>query len=704
MRFSGLLSVVALGCVFSQDVCAGLPKLGDESAYQVIPITQSEYLSDSTGNVYKSYEKQSDSSLVEKYYKYEQRTDKVYNEKITKEESVSGTGVPYNVPAGVGLKNEGVLDKIDGKLYQDNAFNYNFSGEEVDVYVKGGALYNAGTIGKKDVNGEFIGDSVRADFIGNKVTTQTETVGLLRVQGAALANLGEIGNIKGDFINNKAEGKFAWGGALYNQKRASIDNVTGDFLGNSVVGESSGGGALVNEGNIKGLNGNFVANKVKTNLYSAGGAIHNNDRGKIEAIHANFIDNHAEGTQQAFGGAIDNLEGELGNIKGDFIGNKVVSAYNSNINLSSGGAISNQNGNIGFIEGDFLGNEVKAVNYSVGGAISNSDGIIKGVQGDFIKNSVLSQVGSANGGAIYNDGGEIEEVSGNFIDNSVSGKNVAEGGAIYSMNQASATGKISLTNANFIDNKAISADGEAKGGAIYADKIKISANAGNSVFKGNTANGKNDGIYIDGTQSGGLLELETKNNGKIILEDVVNGETYNIAVSGQGEVFVNNRIENATDFEMKNGANLHLGLNGNINVINYNANNSQLQLDLKADKMQNKIDNGMITVSGDVSGTTNVIVNSLNQDKLNNTDDAVTVFLKAENDDQNTYSSFNVNRVIGSPYMWDAVRNRGGETSGSTWYLEATENVYTPEIPAYVGMQSAAIEQVRGVNQKLLPV
>ena len=32
-------------------------------------------------------------------------------------------------------------------------------------------------------------------------------------------------------------------------------------------------------------------------------------------------------------------------------------------------------------------------------------------------------------------------------------------------------------------------------------------------------------------------------------------------------------------------------------------------------------------------------------------------------------SDFNVGRVVGSPYMWDAVRNAKGEEDGSTWYL-----------------------------------
>lgn len=87
--------------------------------------------------------------------------------------------------------------------------------------------------------------------------------------------------------------------------------------------------------------------------------------------------------------------------------------------------------------------------------------------------------------------------------------------------------------------------------------------------------------------------------------------------------------------------------------------------------------------------------------------------MNAQNDDLATMSDFNVGRVVGSPYMWDAVRNAKGEEDGSTWYLALSgrENpdytdpnpnpsrpIYAPEIAAYAGMQQAALEQNRSIS------
>ena len=690
------------------------PRFGSESAYTVWEISEEEYNADISGNVYKSYQRSDDGGLVPQYFQYGINEDKTYNETISNTGTGSGNGEEAYVEGGVGLSNSGENSGIDNVLFKDNRYQFDFTGEDVDVYVQGGAVYNDGVIGDKDESGQITGVAINADFIDNSVETQIETPGLLRAQGGALANAGEIGHIKGDFVQNSAVGRYAWGGAVYNEKGGVIHGMEGDFVGNFVKGESIGGGALVNEGQLGALNGDFVANHVDSSNYSAGGVLHNNDGGEINSISGNFVDNSSNGAVQAFGGAIDNLAATIGDIQGDFVNNAAISSESGRSSGAFGGAISNQ-GDTGNITGSFLGNQVSGQVYAQGGAIYNVDGAMGDLHADFIGNTAESHLTGAQGGAIYNEDGKIGEISGTFADNAAKGNSGAFGGAVYSINNTgSQLSGLRFVNASFYNNSANAANGEAKGGAIYGDDITIAADGGNSVFRGNTANGASNAVYMAGKSDTdrAQLVLDARHGGQVLFDDVIDGENYDIRITGdgRGDVLFNTYVNNVSDFVTAGETSFHLGTSGQINTQDYIVDNSSgrpvMTLDVEIDKENNGINNGVVNVSGDVSGTTNVVVNSLNQDKLENLADVNTIFVKAPNDDLNTESSFEVSRVIGSPYMWDSIRNYGGETDGSTWYLAAREDgegghVYAPEIPAYVGMQAAAVEQNRGINRSV---
>lgn len=721
LSLGGILCVVGSACA----EYVPEPRLGATSAYDVIVISEDEYNADVSGNVYKAYDIAADGSLVPQYYQYNVDENKEYDDTITRSGYGSGNGENPEVDAGAALNNSEKIEAISGTLYKDNSYTYDFTGADVDTYVRGGAVYNSGVIGHKDDNGQFSGIAIEADFIGNTLTTQTQTEGLLRAQGGALANQGEIGDIQGDFIRNSANGKYAWGGAIYNDKVATIGNVYGDFVGNFVGGESSGGGAIINEGKIGNLNSDFVANSAETSSYAAGGAIHNNDKGSIAGINGNFVDNHVKGAVQAYGGAIDNLLGSIGDINGDFNNNQALSSDIGRYNGAFGGAVSNQEGYLNNINGNFYGNQASASIYAQGGAIFNSSGRIGNIKGDFVQNSAVSQSASAYGGAIYNEMASIEGIQGDFSENTVSAKLEAFGGAIYSMNGDGGDNSLNVVNSNFYNNTAISDDGMAKGGAIYADNLTITAQGQNSVFKGNMADDKSNAIYMDGgvNNDSAVLNLVTKENGDIVFDDAIDGVNYNLNLlgDGSGEVVFNNLVDNVDTLNLASTSAFHLGKDARINMQNYVANNDDgtpvLTLDVEVDKATNSISNGILNVNGDVSGTTSVVVNSLNQDTLDDITDAKTIFVQAPNDDMSTESVFNVSRVVGSPYMWDSIRNYAGETNGSNWYLVVRENeggdggddgdkpsgdvVYAPEIPAYVGMQTAVIEQNRGLGRKI---
>lgn len=736
LSFGGILCVV--GSAYAEYVPE--PRLGETSAYDVIAISEDEYNANVSGNVYKAYDISEDGSLVPQYYQYNVDENKEYADTVTRSGYGSGDGENPEVDAGAALNNSGDIKSISGTLYKDNSYTYDFTGTDVDTFVRGGAVYNSGVIGQKNDDGQFSGIAIEADFIGNTLTTQTQTEGLLRAQGGALANQGEIGDIQGDFIQNSANGKYAWGGAVYNDKVATIGNVYGDFVGNFVGGESSGGGAIINEGKIGNLNSDFVANFAETSSYAAGGAIHNDDKGNIAGINGNFVDNQAKGAAQAYGGAIDNLLGAIGDINGDFNNNQALSSDIGRYNGAFGGAVSNQEGYLSNINGNFYGNQASASIYAQGGAIFNSSGHMGNIKGDFVQNSAVSQSASAYGGAIYNEMASIDGIQGDFSENTVSAKLEAFGGAIYSMNGVGNDNTLHVVNSNFYDNAAISDDGLAKGGAIYADNLTVTAQGQNSVFRGNTADNVSNAIYIQGNTSkpasftlngkensvlgiidddAGVLNLVAKENGNIIFDDGIDGVDYNINLlgDGSGEVVFNKSVDNVKNFSLLSSSAFHLGKDAYINMQNYVANNNGgtpvLTLDVEVDKATNSISNGILNVNGDVSGTTNVVVNSLNQDTLDDITDAKTIFVQAPNDDMSTESVFNVSRVIGSPYMWDSIRNYAGETEGSNWYLVVRENeggdgdkpsgdvVYAPEIPAYIGMQTAVIEQNRGLGRKI---
>lgn len=307
------------------------------------------------------------------------------------------------------------------------------------------------------------------------------------------------------------------------------------------------------------------------------------------------------------------------------------------------------------------------------------------------------------------------------------------------------TPELTVVNSSFINNKAL-----GKGGAVYGSDVKIVADNGESRFSGNTAGGKSNAVYIDGiirfeepingyeqpapsydvsigleNPIKGQLTLESVNRGKIIFDDGIDGENYNIDVLGDGTGYVkfNNAVENVNRFAMNGGAVVHLGLNGRIYAQDFVSSSSSvyaragtqkplLTVDVMVDRANNTVHSGAIHVSGDVAGETNVLVNALNSDVLDNKKDAVVPFLFAPNDNEETSAVFNVSRVIGSPYMWHAGKNVAGTPeSGNIWYLSLTDQLnpgfgktdpeVAPEAMAYISLPSAGLEQVRGLRDTL---
>ena len=665
MRKIGNILVVLFVFVVA-DVCAE-PLLDLDlygSAYEIKEISEDEYRADASGKAFKVYVARSDHKLVPVYYRY-QSVPHIYNDTVSKTESGEGDGsvevegTIAEVNIGLGVNNSGNIEKIDNVLYQNNNYSYNYTGDGATVILKGGVIYNEGVIGKENDDGKFEGEAITADFVGNKVSSAEE----VWIEGGVLNNKGKIGLIKSDFLNNSAQSGVVEGVNIYNDKRGAIQKLHSDFLGNKGEGVSAKGGAVFNMGRIDEINGGFVNNLVLAQTQANGGALHNNDKaGQIDTIIGSFLENKAVSNFQAWGGAIDNYKGTIENIVGSFNNNSATGLGNGS--GAFGGAISNA-GEMKLIEGRFLGNTARAKESAFGGAIYN-DTSLKKVSGLFIGNKATSDV-SAKGGAIYHEGGELLVSNASFYDNSVVSKN------------------------------------EAKGGAIYADNLKIAANGANSVFSGNMANDESNALYME---RGGKLTLEAAKGGNIVFDDGIDGEAYDVTMSGDGSgtVILNNKMDNVREFVLGDKSSLRLGQNAGIRAVSYQSNgDNNLIIDVEVDRKNDTVHNGVIHIDGDVNGETKVVVNSKNLQKLKDMKNAVSVFLEAPNDGVKNDEAFSVSRVIGSPYVWDAFRNYKGEEAGSTWYLAVTQdlNKYTPEIPAYLAMQSAAMEQNRGIGQKV---
>ena len=175
--------------------------------------------------------------------------------------------------------------------------NGHFIGNTANTY--GGAIFRSKNT-TNSIIGDFIGNSgneggaihsnngtfntIIGDFIGNTAKTGN---------GGAINNIGSstIGNITGNFINNKANN---YGGAIHSEGTSTIGNITGTFINNT----SQYGGAVSNYNSYTYIvNSDFIGNTAT----QKGGAIYNystydliSGAPEIFITDSSFIGNTAE--------------------------------------------------------------------------------------------------------------------------------------------------------------------------------------------------------------------------------------------------------------------------------------------------------------------------------------------------------------------------------------------------------------------------
>ena len=582
------------------------------------------------------------------------------------------------------------------------SINADFIGNYVDTCA--GAIYNSGTI--EEINGNFIGNYVKND---NSY-----------VMSGAIYNAGYdagIGIINGNINDNYAESStFAYGGAIYNG--STIGTINGNIFNNYAYGGKAGeGGAIDNGETIGTINGDIYSNYVKS-PEAYGGAIYDL-RGTIEQINGDIYNNYVEGNSIAYGGAwYQNMAPYLRNVYDvdrEKIDNVYITKYTYTNEDTDEVIEVYSRPDDEYLQSikDSLGNEYEKI-HLIYREYTNT---ISNEEFEDIKNNA--------------------EDLGYYVDTGMDIFSDEDYAQVIDTEVQDIDAPVNLTNVNFTGNyaKASAENGVAKGGAIWSGRdftlnakgetVKISGNyvedaqgkRAEGIFMQKAKVFDEEGEVIVGYYYNPTLTLNAVENGKMIVDDIIDGDGYHLSISGDGTGVVkfNNLVKNVTNFTLGENSVTHLGIKSKVYAQNMSIATSSIPggnavsspiitVDVEVDKNNNKVDTAQIWLDNDVEGEYQVIVNSLNTDVLPNRDDAIVPFLFAPNDDMETSSGFSVTRVIGSPYMWFGSINAKGETEGSTWYLNLPEGpqpkpekIYAPEVIAGIGLHEAAIEQTRSV-------
>lgn len=418
----------------------------------------------------------------------------------------------------------------------------------------------------------------------NNITGNFIANGLSSSSYRLINNKGHIDNIKGTFAINKADS-----GLIYNNENGTIDKIEGLFVDNS-------GYAVSNSGIIKSILADFINGSGISNNYGVitniVGSFINSNINNCKGINGGGTINNIVG--DFIGSNITNDGGTIDKIEGTFTNNRNRAIYNSYAYSSSnqglikliladfianqGGGISNIYGGITDIIGSFIGN---GGTNDDGGAIYN-DGLntigdnlkmtsyIGNITGTFLNNNVQYR-----GGAIYNTG-KIDSITNSHFQNNhaESYNGDVYGGAIYNnihwswkCPKITNVGIGKIQNTSFIGNYAKSQSGTAQGGAIWSNRdLNIVADNGESLFSGNYVqngdkkdpqaifvtnsttteggyyNGENDRYYYQAVPIKTAVTLNSINNGKIIFNDKITGETTKTIINKYYREYYSNKI------------------------------------------------------------------------------------------------------------------------------------------------------------------
>ena len=492
------------------------------------------------------------------------------------------------------------------------------------------------------------------------------------INGSGISNnYGVITNIVGSFINSDIKNIAGY------SKNATITNIVGDFIGSNIT--NNGGTIDKIEGTFTNSRDRAIRNQVN-NSYA--------NPPLIKLILADFIANQ--------GGGISNIYGGITDIIGSFIGNSEIRTTSYGGETALGGAIYND----GLWDYDEY-NNIKYVSY------------IGNITGRFLNNHVSAKdrdiyIGSAFGGAIFNRG-RIDSITNSHFQNNYAEaeRGDAFGGAIYnntrnglSPNIIEVSGIGKIQNTSFIENYAKSQSGKAQGGAIWSNRdLNIVADNGESLFSGNyVQNGdKKDQQAIFVTNSTTTeygyynsekpyrcyyqnephkttVTLNSINNGKIIFNDKITGETTKTPINKYYEKWNPHYVDddyNDTDTPTEVSVTPELKITGDSSsIVQLNNNIENLDISLSGTNLHlgardNVLDGNNIDLQ---SGTLSMVNNQVGVAALNNvtlsgnTNFVADVDLANEQMDRITANNYNTQQginlnVVGMNLLSDATKD-----------------------------------------------
>ena len=519
----------------------------------------------------------------------------------------------------------GQYDYIGGKLIDNKGHIDNIKGNFAINEAKYGLIYNNKNATINKIEGLFVNNKILNEYGGN------------------ISNAGLIKSIFADFIQDD-NGSNSYSAFITNLQSGEIEDIIGDFIvqNNALTGIS-------NRGKINNIKANFIGNTKISN------------GGSIDKIEGTFTNGKGSNSYYSYSNAMLNNSGLIKLILADFIANQ-------------GGGIANIYGGITDIIGTFVDNGVQrtgdyAESSAFGGAIYNEESYYDPMYGErfsFIDNitatfshngMVVAKNGNAQGGAIFN-GGTINSITDSFFyNNYVESKNgAAQGGAIFNTYHKEHSGYLKagvigkIQNTSFIGNYTKSESGTAQGGAIWSNRdLNIVADNGESIFSGNyVQNGDKkdpqaifvtnmiENKYLGYSHSKWFYQnephktavtLNSINNGKIIFNDKITGETTKTPVNKYYETWDSYKPHyldedgNETDTPTEVSVTPELKITGDSSSIvqlNNNIENMDISLsgtNLHLGARDNVLDGNNIDLQ---SGTLSMVNNQVGVASLNN--------------------------------------------------------------------------------------
>ncbi|MDR1244189.1 MAG: autotransporter outer membrane beta-barrel domain-containing protein [Endomicrobium sp.] len=399
--------------------------------------------------------------------------------------------------------------------------------------MRGGAIYLEGA--KLEVSGRVNFDSNEGERGGAIYVEYCSGYALFEIpQGPSTIN---FSSAVVNFINNKAgHGFYGFGGAIYADNKGGVINFNGSKI-------------------------NFEGNKG-----GKGGGIYGEDNSNIvvEDSELNFIDNEVNGYRAHGGGICIERGTRWENINStiNFIGNKAgglgggIRALKASINIV--GSEVNFERNEGMFGGGICVDKRDVVFDDDYNHRSHSNNMPTRV---VVSNSKVRFSGNraeAGGGMHVDERGEV------VFENSVISfeNNVASssGGAISVINsKVKMKGEIRIIN-----NEA-----GMCGGGVYVEGGEVGIDVGDKVgeFRGNMANGKSNGIHIEGK---GVVRFDIGAKGVVNMDDAITSRGIGgiVDICGKGKFKLNSNektiieklnIKDNIEFDMGKGAQLEVG-------------------------------------------------------------------------------------------------------------------------------------------------